>query len=303
MTDETLIAYLHDDLSAGERTAVAARAKDPSVADRLIRLESILSALRSPADVIPPPGLVARTLSAVSAAGGATAVPSTLRHPAVRDEPLFSFRRRIDVAVAVGIGFLAFGLVLGGIQKTRYEASVRACQNTLRGLHESLDGYSQTHGGRYPLVGVSGAPTAGSFAGKLAEAGFLASEAQVRCPAIETADLGPAPPQRVAYTYALGYQSPGGGVIGLRRPDPVLGSDDRLALSGDFPSVSAGPPGRPYSPHGRGQNILFAGGHVSFVTTASVGINGDDVYRNATGRVAAGLYPADGCLGRPDDRP
>ncbi len=301
MNDETLIAYLHDDLSPAERAGVDAAAADLAVATRLSRFESILTVLRNPRNVAPPAGLVNRTLAAVAAQTGPPTVPSTLGRPFPKDEPLFSIRRRANVVVAAGIGFLAFGLSIGAVQKARHEASVRSCQNTLRVLHDSLDGYSQTHSGRYPQVGVPGAPTAGTFTTKLTEAGYLPPDALVHCPAIDLAELGPT--NRVGYTYALGYLTPGGGLIGLRRPDPILGTDDRMALSGDFPAVAVAPAGGPYSPHGRGQNVLFAGGNVAFVTSAGVGIDGDDVYRNASGQVAAGLYPADGCLGRPGDRP
>jgi hypothetical protein len=303
MTDELLIAYLHDDLPAAARTDVVARAAaDPAVAGRLTRLASIVEVLRHPVVESLPAGLAARTVAVVAAAAGPPVTPSTLRRPAPADGPLFSARRRIDVVVAAGIGFLAFGLVAGAVQKTRYEASVRACQNTLRTMHASLDGYSQTHSGRYPQVGLPGAPTAGAFAAKLTESGFLAPDAVVRCPVIDLADLGPAS-NGVGYTYALGYVTPTGALTGLRRPDPILGTDDRMPLAGDFPAVAVAPAAGPYSPHGRGQNVLFAGGNVMFSTVASVGIDGDDIYRNATGRVAAGLFPADGCLGRPTDQP
>jgi prepilin-type processing-associated H-X9-DG protein len=241
-------------------------------------------------------------VAAVTAEAGPKAVPSTLRRPAPADGPAFSVRRRADVIVAAGIGFLAFGLLLGAVQKSRHEASVRACQNTLRELYGPLDGYSQTHSGRYPQVGVPGAPTAGGFAAKLTEAGYLSPDALVRCPALDTVELGRLP-GGVGYTYALGYVTPAGGLIGLRRPDPILGTHDRMALGGDFPTMAVAPAEGPYSPHGRGHNILFAGGNVTFCTSADVGIDGDDIYRNADGRIAAGRYASDGCLGKPTDRP
>ena len=57
------------------------------------------------------------------------------------------------------------------------------------------------------------------------------------------------------------------------------------------------------SAHGRGQNILFAGGFVQFSTKATVGPNNDDIYRNDDGRVRAGLHRFDASLGRADDMP
>jgi hypothetical protein len=48
---------------------------------------------------------------------------------------------------------------------------------------------------------------------------------------------------------------------------------------------------------------LFAGGNVRFATTATVGVNGDDIYRNQRGVVAAGVHRADAVLGVAGDRP
>jgi hypothetical protein len=295
MTDDLLTDYVSGQLGPVERARVcAAVSADPAVAARLDRIARVVDVLRSPEPVEPPAGLVRRTLAAVIP----PVVPASLRRAASYDTPLFFGRRRVDVVVAAGLTVLACGLLLGVLQKTRYEASVLACKNTLRGMYWSLDGYSQTHNGRYPQVGVSGAPTAGGFVTKLVEEGYWTADASIRCPAME-----PGTTTGVGYTYALGYQAPGGGLVGLRRPDPILGTHDRLALGGDFPAVAVAPAGGPFSPHGRGQNILFAGGNVMFTTSADVGVDGDDVYRNATGRVGAGLFAGDVCLGRPDDRP
>ncbi|HEY2785948.1 MAG TPA: hypothetical protein VGJ05_13340, partial [Fimbriiglobus sp.] len=197
MTDEILTAYLLDDLSPPERAAVEISSTRPVVAERLRLLGKILSTLRQPSDVVSPAGLADRTLAAIAAQIGPPTIPSTAVRPNLRDEPLFSIRRRIDFIIAAGIGFLAFGLVIAAIQKNRYESSVRSCQNVLRVLSDSLDGFSQTHGGRYPQVGVPGAATAGSFTMKLTEGGYLPPGAAVRCPALEVSNPGPNATSRV----------------------------------------------------------------------------------------------------------
>ncbi|HEX4608078.1 MAG TPA: hypothetical protein VH092_07725, partial [Urbifossiella sp.] len=63
------------------------------------------------------------------------------------------------------------------------------------------------------------------------------------------------------------------------------------------------PAGAPGAPHSHGQNVLFAGGNVRFATVPTVGVNGDDIYRNNLGRVAAGLDRVDTVLGVGADRP
>jgi hypothetical protein len=50
-------------------------------------------------------------------------------------------------------------------------------------------------------------------------------------------------------------------------------------------------------------NVLFAGGQVRMTTSPLIGPNGDDIYRNVFGRVAAGVDRSDVVLGRPGDRP
>jgi prepilin-type processing-associated H-X9-DG protein len=55
--------------------------------------------------------------------------------------------------------------------------------------------------------------------------------------------------------------------------------------------------------HRRGQNVLFADGHVRFYTVSTAGPDGDDIFCNQAGYVAAGLFKKDVALGRPEERP
>src|SRR4029079_6989538 len=95
----------------------------------------------------------------VRAAATAAAGPAGRRPaPARGTVPL---RRWAEVAVAAGIGFLAFGMVLAGVQKVRWDSRTAACQNNLRVLYQGLDRYADTHAENYPRV-VPNTP-AGSF--------------------------------------------------------------------------------------------------------------------------------------------
>ena len=49
--------------------------------------------------------------------------------------------------------------------------------------------------------------------------------------------------------------------------------------------------------------VLYMHGNVRATTSAAVGPNGDDIFRNHYGRVAAGVNRADAVLGRAGDQP
>jgi prepilin-type processing-associated H-X9-DG protein len=226
-------------------------------------------------------------------------IPSTVaRTIASSDSPVYLGRRRADLIVAAAVGFLVIGLSLTGLQKLRADASIRYCQNTLRGIHDSLTQYADVHQGRYPTIGGSAGPNAGDFASELARSGHLPSDLLPVCPGDQEGAA-----RQVGYTYTLGSRSPSGAIIGFRRPDPLNGDTDSMPLLADFPASAVAPMGGPTSPHGRGQNVLYAGGHVRYTTSAAVGPDGDDIYRNARGQVRAGLSWNDVCLGGPNDRP
>jgi prepilin-type processing-associated H-X9-DG protein len=227
---------------------------------------------------------------------------------------VFPVRRPIEVVVAATIALLAVGLVLGGVQKFREASQVAACQNNLRVMYQGLTDYADAHDGDYPRVGGPNAPTAGAFVSVLVEARQYPADLKLICAA--DPDPNPAavgfrpdplfPPgpdvlNQVGYVYTLGYRGPDGGLVGLRRADGL--TDDHTPLAADLPARAVAPAVGPTSPHGRGQNVLFADGRVQFLTTATVGPNGDDIYRNDAGWVKAGLHRLDASLGRATDAP
>ena len=141
-------------------------------------------------------------------------------------------------------------------------------------------------------------PNAGDFASELARSGHLPGDLLPVCPGDQEGAA-----RQVGYTYTLGFRSPNGSIVGFRKPDPLNGDTDIMPLLADFPASAVAPMSGPTSPHGRGQNVLYAGGHVRYTTSAAVGPDGDDIFRNGNGQVRAGLSPMDVCLGRPNDRP
>jgi hypothetical protein len=223
----------------------------------------------------PPPGLAAATVARAMAS-----LPTRAR-PRLRGELVFPvWLRPADTAVAAGIGFLVVGLVVAGVGKLRAERDALACQDRLRMVGQALDGYGDTHGGRFPQVGTPSVPVAGAFTTELVRAGQLPVDGPMTCPTAE----GPA----VGFAYTLGYRTPAGGLLGVRRADAT----DWTPVAADLPGVV---------PHARGWNLLSVDGSVRFISTPVV--NGDDIFRNDAGLVRAGLHRGDTSLGGPADYP
>jgi prepilin-type processing-associated H-X9-DG protein len=325
MTDEDLIGYLLDALDPDDRVAVEAHLRaSPDAVARLRELRLALAPLEADREPpVPPAGLALRTLARVAehvaehepcretplgaeAVARSVALEEPLAFPAPprpmrappRDEPELTAvggRIRFDILIAGCIALFAGGLVFSAIGKIRANNQMVACQNTLRTIHVGLSGYADTHGGRYPQVGVGATPTAETFARTLAD--YVPAGFQPCCPAAVTVPGSP-----VGYTYTLGYRTPAG-LQGLSRNDALVGEHDLVPISADFPTATAAPTAGPTCSHGRGMNVLFVGGHVRVTTSALVGPNGDDIFRNLFGAVAAGAERRDSVLGRPGDRP
>ena len=326
MNDEDLIGYLMDALDPAERAAAEARLRDnPAAAARLAVLRSTLAPLEADREApAAPPGLAGRTLALVAAhlaahepsraapAGAeaiarsvspellATPAPARARRVPPRDEPELTSlggRFRFDIVVAGCILVFGGGLVFSAIGKLREENRMVACQNTLRTVHVGLNGYADANGDRFPQVGVGSNATAETFAQTLAA--HMPEGFRPCCPAVTPATN----PGGAGYTYTLGYRAPGGGLLGFTRPDETSPERDLVPISADFPTATAAPTAGPTCPHRVGMNVLYVGGHVRLTTSPLVGPNGDDIFRNLFGDVAAGKDRRDIVLGRPGDRP
>lgn len=270
---DTLLGYALNALEPAEQDTVRAQlADDPAAQRQLARIQKLLAPLAVDREhPAPPANLVTSTLARLDGSLAQTKVYSG------------SARRWLELAVAASIGMLAFGLVATGINKMQVENQKYACQNNLRALSVSLHAHADTHAGSFPQVGTVTAPTAGDFRSLLTPIDWRPNCRN------DLPDLG--------YTYTLGYRSPHGELM------PVL----RQADANPFTPLVADLPGRgiflngPTSPHGRGQNVLFADHHVRFQTTP---LNGSDhIYLNDDGEPRAGKHVRDAVLGRPADKP
>lgn len=337
LNDHDLIGYLLGALDAAEHAAAARQIQErPETAVRLQRLRKAFLPLEAIRDSAPAPiGLTERTLARLQShlAGHETngvpqppdeslshlltrtlelpppaANPADVvapaaagtRKPAPRELPETRFiggRLRPDLIVGCAIAFLAVGLLFSAIGKLRAQSQLLACQSNLRTLYTGLVGYADTHGGQYPQISADA--TAASFATALEEAGQVPAGFVPGCPVAAVDDAA----NPVHYTYTLGFHNSSGGLSGLHQPVDSADEHDLLPISADYPTESATPFAGPLCAHPPIMNVLYAGGNVRSTTSALIGPNGDDIYRNVNGQVAAGINRMDVVLGRPEDKP
>ena len=301
--NDLLIDYSLNQLDPAERAKVDELLRtDADAAAKVARLTAALAPLEADREADdPPPGLavaaVARTAEYLVEHGLFTAAdgfvePSAVAEPAAppapRDTGWLPFTRaHANVAVAAGIAFLVVALVVGGIQNTRRQYQTLTCQNNLRELHGGLAGYSEAHHGRFPQAGTDAVPVAGAYLEELIRNGQAVPQGSRTCP------LAPASAP-VGYAYSLGFVDPTGRLNGLQKPESA---DDLTPILADLPADG----GRPMAHSG--WNVLTVGGAVRFTTVSTIGVNGDDIFRNEAGLRRAGLHRNDVCLGLPFDRP
>jgi hypothetical protein len=333
--DEDLIGYLFNALDEPEGARIEAKVEsDPELAARLDRLRLALSPLAAGREVdAPPADLATRTVARLAAhlveterqrsrtpqpasqppAPQQNSPSSQDRFPtfpslprAPRETPevgAVGGRFRLDLLVACGIGVVALGLVFSAVGSVRASQQSLACQNNLRVLHVGLAGYAETHSGRYPQIGNGATPTAETFATVLADAGQVPARFQAACPASLSSSSPDERATSAIYTYTLGYRTPDGDLMGLRQPSGLGEEHDLIPIAADYPTAECAPNDGPTSPHAPTMNVLTAGGNVVRTRSSLIGPNGDDIFRNTLGLVAAGTGRTDVVLGRPGDRP
>ena len=191
------------------------------------------------------------------------------------------------------------------------------CQNNLRVFNNGLQAYYDQHG-RFPSV-VAERPrdAAGMVVPIMMKSGVLEEVPSVRCAGNgprfqcpltldEARAMAPeeffrqAPNLVPSYAYSLGHKDANGNYYGPSIPEGQQKSD--VPLMADGPPADGGM-GNSTNHGGTGQNILFADGHVRFITVRNIGVGNDDIYLNKANDVAAGLDPCDTVLGASAARP
>jgi hypothetical protein len=320
--EENLLGHLLKANDPATQRAVEQRlASDPTAVHDLARLRAALAPLEADrADVDPPAGLWVRTLSRVAghvvategpatrpddartddlirkaaAVGGPAApTPAPIRPAPVADEGGLPPARRWNVVAVVGLSLSLLALILPAVLHVRDKAHQLACQSSMREFYQAAIGYTDQHDGNFPRV-PDGQPAA-TAAVTLTQGGYLPPDIRFACPS--------APPDAAApvalatYAYTLGFRDEQGQLRGMDRAPGY----DLMPILADAPARRDGT-AFPIN-HRRGQNVLFAGGNVRFCTTATVGVNGDDIFCNQLGQVGAGVSREDTALGGPFEKP
>ncbi len=320
--DENLVGYLLKALDDDTQRQVEASLREsPDLQSRLELLQRALAPLAEDRPAPEPrPGLVLSTLARV-AEYQCRKLPDAPPPPRSQSlPPTRHWLRRADALVAA-----LLLIVLGGIGSSfivhlwrdYYRA---ACQENLRRIGSGLQNYCEVHDGNFPLVEEKGPHgVAGIFVPMLLDSGMLGPDVSIACPAKEhrpvrsrslqeLEDLYTQDPMRFraeardlagGYAYSLGYVD-AAGYHGLRRDFgdyfPIVA--DRLEWEmipmSEANSANHG---------GTGQNVLHIGGHVTWRTNRSAGVDLDDIFVNRDNQVRAGKGRNDTVLGPGDARP
>jgi len=318
---EQLLGYLLDALDESERRALEDElACNPQLQQQLISLRAMVAPMESTRDDFDPPSRLAeRTCRLVAdETRPATTAPDPRPAPAGRlhamreEADLRGDTARLswfDVVAAAGIVVAATLLILPAIQSSRIQARSNRCAENLQNVYQGLAQYGDAFGGYLPAAPPNDRlAVGGGFAPVLHSAGYLTDPRQLLCPGSPLAELAafelpsvesiqtmPAGDQLDSqltalgggYSMTLGYEQDGR-FQGLRNQ----GRND-FALVSDVPD-----PRRDLHSHNHpgGQNILFEGGNIRFVTTPGSTAQGDHFFLNAAGKIGPGLNASDSVI-------
>lgn len=281
-------------------------AADPRLAETLDRLSRAIHQLVDDDGeaIVPPPGLARRTVLYVGERRRSRSILDFM--------PVKVPFRMADVAVAAGI-FLASVLTLvPAFQRSRQRMDQDACGFNLQQLGIGLSQYAALHG-HYPYA-PSDQPNAatGTFAVTLHDSDLLHDLSTLDCPCNGKSQhettlphldklpkLSTESPERYRkmlhwdYAYHAGYRHPSG------RPGPVPAKlSSQVPLLADQPAHHLGEILEGNSPNhdGRGQNVLFTDGHVSWHETRRVTPNDVDLFLNEQRQPGPGVDVHDAAL-------
>jgi hypothetical protein len=320
---EQLVGYLFDALDEGEARELEAALVSADGGDGLRRDLDLLrraiaplAADRGPIDQ--PAGLASKTLAFVQAQARPVTVPMRPLSPAgdgggPAAGRRFSLDRLLLVASALAACILVVPLVAEAISDSR----ARRVERRLQTLASSIHGYGESHR-IYPTPPESGPLSrAGLYAPTLvSEHRLVADDGTVlvpgsdldrargfRVPTLEELQVARGTPRFEELVRTMGGDF--GYTLGHRGPDGRLEPNRALARSHHPLLADAPAPCCEKSDnHPDGFHyILFEGGHFRRLRVDSIHLDGDHLYRNHEGEVAAGVDPDDAVIGGSHHQP
>ncbi len=315
--DENLLGYLLNSLDEATHAQVEAYLHDqPQARARLEKLRRTLTPLEADrAGLEAPADLPMRSLALVAEhlCRELPRAPRPNMQPFTGSRPLW---RRLDVAIAASILFVAVTLLFPGIAYLRHRQDRLVCANNLKEFSVALRSYQDAHR-EPPRFDTQKPPrnVVGLVAPMLRENGLL-NPASLRCPGSgdenwcnlsvqQIQNLSPQEFQQQApqfipcYAYSLGYRDESGEYHFPAVPEGFLAS--AVPLMADRPPAQVQAGGNSPNHGGDGQNVLFHDGSVWFLTNRKFGP--DDIYLNDCNQVAAGLTPFDTVLASSEMHP
>ncbi|MSR30799.1 MAG: hypothetical protein EXR99_04760 [Gemmataceae bacterium] len=316
MDDQTL-RYAMNLLSPSEAGVMESRlASDIALRHELDQIQQLLKPLSLDREApLPSSGLGRKTIQRAKA----TLTRTIPMAPRLRNQSAWgssSSLKRRDLLLAASLLILVGGILTPWLHTARAEAEKKACALNLAHYGKSLQHYSALQpSGEFPKVQAEGPHSfAGAFVSTLRQRGLLGEKHSVTCPGnTRTPASGLQADQLAAlyqqedkdayhlhtreaagdYAYTLGYVE-NGELKGLTKD-----SGDLRPIMADKAGVN---PGKNSMNHGgKGQNTLFIGGHVSWLSARKY--EGDDIFLNQDGQVRAGKHPHDHVLGPSHSRP
>jgi len=280
-------------------------AGDPQLAEALDRLTRAVHQLLDDGLTIEvPPHLASRTRTFVAEHGR--------RRSILEFVPMTVPFRWADVAVAASIFLAGLLTLIPAMQRSKEQMAQAGCGFNLQQLGVGLAQYAGLHH-QYPYAPPDQPnAVAGTFAVTLQDSGMLQDVKTLDCPCNGSCDkVSPLPhlpslktlqskePESYRrmlsgdYAYHVGYRN------GSGRPGPVAASlSMNVPLLADQPNHDGGQILDGNSPNhgGRGQNVLFSDGHISWFSTRQVSPLDADLFLNEDQHPAAGVSIEDAAL-------
>jgi prepilin-type processing-associated H-X9-DG protein len=323
--EEKYLGYLIGSLDDEERLEVeASLVNRPEANAEVELLRQALEPLALDRDtIIPPADLFVRTIGgvaeyivqnegSVAPAGPPSPVAEFLRTLGQHEQrtgqpPVYPWHgseanpiqyRRRDVATVFGLTTAALMIGCAAVFTLRQTQEVQACQNNMRQIYQGLAGYCDIHDNHFPQVEPDEDVRTALL--KLRETGTMPKDTAFVCPGVVHKTSGiPA----IDYAYHLGYRDEQKRLQGVSR----LTDNDQFPIFADAPERFEHSHSTIPVNHRKGQNVLFAGGHVRFCTNPFVGPEmegkGDDIYYNTAFQAHAGTAHWDIALGCASETP
>ena len=304
MTADQMLDYTFNQLDDPTRESFEhALSLDPMLADRALRLGRQVTHLLDDGDEIElPAGLREQTVALVERR---RATPQTIDFT-----PSRARFRMADFAVAASVFFAAILTLSVPLLRSRMQMDLTVCASNLGKLGVSLGMYKTTHGG-YPLVPAS--LPVGIYGLMLQDARALDDPNILLCPSAAKGRGGSTLPGYDRFR-EMAKDSPDvcrdlvgahfAYNVGYRRAD--MSAAPVSATAGSMTPITADGPGWSIegrvldgnSPNhgGRGQNVLYADGHLEWRRNRWVSTQDADLYLNEAKQPAAGLHAADSAV-------